>query len=759
MKMLELLSSIVNGTNNTTFSQPPISAASLPVWYISLCFLISFLCILGNGCIIYLVKTRPSLQDISNTFIVSLAFADLLVGVIVFPSKLACTLLPADVLLQRVFSEMFMYWSVYNLCGMTIERFVFIVLPMKHHIYMSKRNCIVLITICWLIPLVNFLLHFTWLYSKSEETKKFWLKNFTAIETIMMVGVPSLVLVALYLKIFTVAQRHRKITANQIGMVSYNTNLSSAEQTENNVLTQKYQDVVLSENSYKEKPSGTRFDMLSYDNTSNPVEASVINQKYQNPSSSKLCKEYVPERKTGSPNNQSSIGPAASSADSFLRDQNYLGEVHVSSVDSYKENAFGTISTNKPPNSSPIGPCHGEDVDLNDKEVSILDQDVELYQQNKIELVSLEKSSASGSAMSEVHGVCGNEELDPRASGYKDIKDNKDHIKDLYVKSSDILNHLNDKEKCNNFDNSDTTPGDSANIVKCQANEKLSCKEDELAKNDEVKQTDCRVLSNANRNISERIQKPNKIVTKCQVNSFNKAECIDQGSQIVDFIEDDNPNESDNTVDGFLKSQSIRVYNLSATFMNSFSVNNNQNGVESVAKSSGQIAFPVLNSVKITPNRAAEQRTLVYSNDEKSIEKQLEEENNSKRGANKTRKSPIIDSKENSDQRYLAFYSELQRNPIKATKQSMKKRLGKIIQKKRRSGASVIGLVIAAFLICWGVSLYRSICYYFELCNVSEGLTQAQWILLLLNSAVNPIVYAMLKTDLRKEFVNIKRFR
>lgn len=56
------------------------TSSSLPVYYIILASLIGFVAVFGNGVVIYLISTRRRLHVETNYFVVSLAFADLLVG-------------------------------------------------------------------------------------------------------------------------------------------------------------------------------------------------------------------------------------------------------------------------------------------------------------------------------------------------------------------------------------------------------------------------------------------------------------------------------------------------------------------------------------------------------------------------------------------------------------------------------------------------------------------------------------------------------
>lgn len=462
---------------NGTFSNPmsPSKSSYIVEWYDVLSFLIAFIGIVGNTFVIYLVKTRSSLKETSNTFVLSLAVADLLVSVIIQPSKFACDVQPAcNVQLQRIFSELFIYWSVYNLCGLTIERYISIVFPMKRSTFMSKTRITVCIILCWLIPLVNFGLHFPWFYSSSNETRMFWLKTFTAIETCTMVGIPAIILVVLYARIFFVAQKHRRITAHQIGIVNYNKDLKNA----------------------------------------------VIRKNDSNP------------------------------------------EVN-----------------------------------------------------NEIAVVA----------------------------GCSEEKETHEKLQEKRVFGKMSLNETR-------------------------------CLTDETSVDLEVKE-----------------------VCECQKNRHKEQKWKD----------------------------------------------------------------PEFFSAASTDNKAEYHNNgLVISVDETSltIERNGKHENEAKMSNRK--------KLETTGKTSAGFWRGLSCYPVlynthkstKSSKQSIKKRLEQLLTpKQRRSGVSVIGCVIGIFLICWGVALYSSFCYYFARCPVSKTTQRVSWILLLLNSAVNPIVYALLKLDMRAEFLRLLR--
>lgn len=63
----------------------------------------------------------------------------------------------------------------------------------------------------------------------------------------------------------------------------------------------------------------------------------------------------------------------------------------------------------------------------------------------------------------------------------------------------------------------------------------------------------------------------------------------------------------------------------------------------------------------------------------------------------------------------------------------------------------VIGAVVLVFVGCWLLDIYKSICWHYKICKIDRKLVNISVILLFLNSAVNPLVYALLKYDFKRE--------
>ena len=128
----------------------------METWFWILGWVLSFLAIAGNGITIYLVCSRGNLRTKTNAFIVSLAVADLCVGLGVIPSLLACDI-TNTCYWPKVFPSwkdvvrwLFSYLSVLNLCSLVLDRYIAIVKPFKYITFMTRSRVIQVITSCWI---------------------------------------------------------------------------------------------------------------------------------------------------------------------------------------------------------------------------------------------------------------------------------------------------------------------------------------------------------------------------------------------------------------------------------------------------------------------------------------------------------------------------------------------------------------------------------------------------------------------------------
>ena len=69
----------------------------------------------------------------------------------------------------------------------------------------------------------------------------------------------------------------------------------------------------------------------------------------------------------------------------------------------------------------------------------------------------------------------------------------------------------------------------------------------------------------------------------------------------------------------------------------------------------------------------------------------------------------------------------------------------------KASTVRLVTALVVIFVTCYGTEIYITICQMFELCVVSVGERTAFSLLLMANSVLNPLVYAFLKEDIKRE--------
>ena len=122
-------------------------------------WLLTFLGIVGNAMVIYLIATKRRLRTQVNVFILSLAVADLCFSLTYFPVFFTCEFyLACDRQLRKIFAAYFAYSSFTNLCVLTADRYVAIVMPFKYVSIVTSRCVVTMVTLSWLFPAVFYFL-------------------------------------------------------------------------------------------------------------------------------------------------------------------------------------------------------------------------------------------------------------------------------------------------------------------------------------------------------------------------------------------------------------------------------------------------------------------------------------------------------------------------------------------------------------------------------------------------------------------------
>ena len=152
------------------------------MWFFTLGWFFTVLAILGNALVMYLIITRTRLHVTTNWFVLSLALADLCVGLTYFPLLFISSFfqeLPIDHTgLWFKVSHTFLYSSSSNLCALTADRFLAITMPLKYTVFMTGKRLIISLASAWIAPLILFTLPSIFTYSNNSASFTFIFETF-----------------------------------------------------------------------------------------------------------------------------------------------------------------------------------------------------------------------------------------------------------------------------------------------------------------------------------------------------------------------------------------------------------------------------------------------------------------------------------------------------------------------------------------------------------------------------------------------------
>ncbi|CAB4059784.1 HRH1 [Lepeophtheirus salmonis] len=126
-------------------------------------YIFSFTTFVGNAMVLHAIRTEKRLQTVSNMFIMSLASADLTVGLIVMPISSAYAL-TGDWKFGYVVCQ---FWlvidytastaSIFNLCILSLDRYWSISTPLQYLRKRTKKRALIMIGLAWLASAMWFI--------------------------------------------------------------------------------------------------------------------------------------------------------------------------------------------------------------------------------------------------------------------------------------------------------------------------------------------------------------------------------------------------------------------------------------------------------------------------------------------------------------------------------------------------------------------------------------------------------------------------
>ncbi|XP_051265415.1 trace amine-associated receptor 1-like [Dicentrarchus labrax] len=183
-----------------------------------LCIFIGSLSVLimcGNLLLITSIVYFKQLHTPTNYLILSLAVADLLVGVLVLPFSAVLAVSSCgyveDLLckIRGSFDVFLSTSSILNLCFISVDRYYAVCQPLRYRTKINVRVIVIMILVSWTAPALNGI-SMTFLgVNKGQSNRCVLFQNLSSAIMAIVFGFyfPAIVMVTIYLKILMVAQR------------------------------------------------------------------------------------------------------------------------------------------------------------------------------------------------------------------------------------------------------------------------------------------------------------------------------------------------------------------------------------------------------------------------------------------------------------------------------------------------------------------------------------------------------------------------
>ena len=188
------------------------------MWYWILAWLLTIVTVVGNGFVIYLIISIQRLRTTANWSVLSLAVADLFVGLTFFPLLFALNINnlyepPASVYSFFLVSRTFLYFSATNLFVMIMDRYIAIVHPLRYLSFITTKVVVAAVAVAWIAPILLFTLP----YALNEGGKFLLVFRVSVLQFL-----PVLLFVFVTAQIFVIMRRISKRTSRIFSQLAFN---------------------------------------------------------------------------------------------------------------------------------------------------------------------------------------------------------------------------------------------------------------------------------------------------------------------------------------------------------------------------------------------------------------------------------------------------------------------------------------------------------------------------------------------------------
>ncbi|KAK7069743.1 Histamine H1 receptor [Halocaridina rubra] len=236
--------SVLRGNGMEEWSPGLLAVTGMALYTLALCTAV------GNALVIHAIRTEKRLQTVSNLFIMSLAAADLTVGVIVMPISAAYAMMGQYVCEWRLGLPVCQFWlaadytastaSIFNLVILSLDRYWSITAPLRYLRRRTRRRAWVMIgaswaaATAWLVPVLAW--HYLALAGIRHhppqvcETEFSNSVAFKAVTAALNFYLPSALMLYLYCRIFREIQTRQAL--GRVNFASHDVTTDSCSEME-----------------------------------------------------------------------------------------------------------------------------------------------------------------------------------------------------------------------------------------------------------------------------------------------------------------------------------------------------------------------------------------------------------------------------------------------------------------------------------------------------------------------------------------------